>query len=174
MDFISTLKECSKYIAMAYGVPLPLIDNDASTFNNLKEAKEKLYIDTVIPLFNQFLSQLNIWLSKQLNGNYICIDLDDVPALESLRQVKFDRVTKAVDLGIISIDEARIELDFAPRGGVHDQILVNQGKIPLDLVGFTDFSQEEQDTAMALKHGGFSDKEIKQMVISDRDSCSHK
>jgi hypothetical protein len=35
MDYISTMKETAKYVASALGVPLPLIDNDASTFNNL-------------------------------------------------------------------------------------------------------------------------------------------
>jgi HK97 family phage portal protein len=55
MDFSNTMKEMAKYIASAFGVPLPLIDNDASTFNNLEQAKERLYTDTAIPIMSEFM-----------------------------------------------------------------------------------------------------------------------
>ena len=56
MDFLNTSREMAKLVASALGVPLPLIDNDASTFNNMATAREAFYTNTIIPLFREFLS----------------------------------------------------------------------------------------------------------------------
>lgn len=118
MDFLNTMKEVAKLVASAYGVPLPLIDNDASTFNNVEQAKERLYTDTIIPLFNDFLSSFGAWLLPLYGDNLsFKIDMDDIPALESVRQRKYDRAIKAKQAGVLTADEARIEMGYDPVGG---------------------------------------------------------
>lgn len=118
MDFVTTQKEAAKLVASAFGVPLPLIDNDASTFNNLEQAKERFYTDTIIPMFNEFLAQMSKWLlSRYGEGLAFKIDMDDIPALEAVRARTYDRTTKAVAAGIITVDEARKAIGYAPLGG---------------------------------------------------------
>jgi len=174
MDFISTLKETTKYIASTYGVPLPLVDNDSASYNNIEQAKERFYTDTVIPLFNSFLRDLNNWLRKELAGAEFCINMDSIPALEKMRQIKFDRMLSGVEKGVISIDEARQELGYEPIGGVAASLLIPQGKIPLDMAGFDGMTPDEQNTAKQLRRANFTDIEIRQMLEQDRHAaCTH-
>lgn len=117
MDFTTTQKEAAKLIASAFGVPLPLIDNDASTFNNLEQAKERLYTDTVLPLFNSFLSQFGAWfLPNYGQGLSLQVDMDQIGALEGLRTRLYDRMLKGVTAGVLTVDEARIAIGYEPLG----------------------------------------------------------
>jgi HK97 family phage portal protein len=117
MDFINTMKEAAKLIASAYGVPLPLIDNDASTFNNLEQAKERLYTDTVLPLAREFLSQFGNWLLPFYGeGLRFQINEDKIGALEGIRTRLYERMAKAVQAGILTVDEAREALGYDPLG----------------------------------------------------------
>lgn len=116
MDFVTTQKECAKLVASAFGVPLPLIDNDASTFNNLEQAKERLYTDTIIPQFNAFLSSFSPWVTGSPDL-MLAVDMDAIPALESVRAKKYARVAQAVTAGILTVDEAREEIGYQPVGG---------------------------------------------------------
>lgn len=117
MDFTTTQKEAAKLVASAFGVPLPLIDNDASTFNNLEQAKERFYTDTILPMFNEFLSQFGNWLlSRYGEGLQFCVDMDQIVALEAARTRKFERMVRAFGAGMISMDEAREAIGYAPAG----------------------------------------------------------
>lgn len=115
MDFATSMTEAKKLLAGVYGVPLPLIDNDASTFANMEMAKERFYIDTIIPLANEWLEAFGAWLLPAFGDDLtLCIDMDDIPALEAVRNRKFDRVMKALNAGLISMDEARDEIGYEP------------------------------------------------------------
>ena len=117
MDFTTTQKEAAKLIASAFGVPLPLIDNDASTFNNLEQAKERLYTDTVLPLFNSFLSQFGAWLLPAFGqGLAFRVDMDKIGALEGLRTRLYDRMLRGVAAGVLTVDEAREAMGYEPLG----------------------------------------------------------
>jgi HK97 family phage portal protein len=118
MDFMNTQKEMAKLVAAAFGVPMPLIDNDASTFNNYQTAREAFYTDTIIPKFNAFLSSFGSWLLPGYGDNLsFQIDLDQVAALEPMRTRKFDRLLKAVQAGTLTVDEFREAVGYAPLGG---------------------------------------------------------
>jgi len=115
MDYQSTMREMAKLVASAFGVPLPLIDNDASTFNNMEQAKERLYTDTVIPMMEDFLGALSRWLLPRFGeGLTFGLDLDSVPALEAIRQRNFDRAIKAVEAQVLTREEARELIGFDP------------------------------------------------------------
>lgn len=113
MDFMNTQKEAAKLIASAYGVPLPLIDNDASTFNNLEQAKERFYTDTILPMFNEFLSQFGAWLLPLYGeGLKFQVNEDKIGALEGVRTRLFDRMMKAYTAGILTLDEVREAIGY--------------------------------------------------------------
>lgn len=113
MDFMKTMQETAKYVASALGVPLPLVDNDASTFNNLEQAKERLYTDTVIPILKELLSELNNWLMpRYAEGLELRVDMDAIPALEALRERMFNRAVMAYDKGILTLQESRVLMGY--------------------------------------------------------------
>lgn len=115
MDFLNTQKEAAKLIAQAFGIPLPLVDNDASTFNNLEQAKERFYSDTVLPLFREFLSQFGAWLLPFYGeGLSFQVNEDKVSALEGVRTRLFERMLKAVQSGVLTVDEAREAIGYDP------------------------------------------------------------
>jgi len=119
MDFLSTHKESAKLIARAFGVPLPLIDNDAATFNNVREAKLRFYTDTVLPQFNEFLEQLSNWLLPSFGkGLRLGVDMDKIPALEILRDAAYQRAIRAAgNRPLLTQDEARQTLGWPELGG---------------------------------------------------------
>lgn len=124
MDFLNTQKEAAKLIAAAFGVPLPLIDNDASSYNNMETAKERFYTDTVIPLARSILSSFGAWLLPRYGeGLEFEIDLDKIVALEGARARMFDRMVKAVEKGIITVNEAREAIGYKPAKDVSADML---------------------------------------------------
>ena len=117
MDFTNTMKETAKYIASAFGVPLPLIDNDASTFNNLEQAKERLYTDTVIPLMQEFMGALSAWLLPRYGeGLEFKLDMDSISALEGNRERMFNRAVLAFEKGVLTREESRVMMGFPSEG----------------------------------------------------------
>jgi HK97 family phage portal protein len=147
MDFVTTQKEMAKLVASAFGVPLPLIDNDASTFNNLEQAKEKFYIDTVLPIFNEFLRAFGNWLLPVYGeGLEFRVDLDDVAALESVRTRTFDRMVRAAQAKILTVDEARAGIGYPE--------LTPEQRLEIDPVGVAiGQADDEVRTATLLSYG---------------------
>lgn len=131
MDFLNTMGVSAKYVASALGVPLPLIDNDASTFNNLEQAKERLYTDTVIPVMNDTIQALGKWLLPRYGDNLqFKLDIDSIPALEALRERAFDRSIKAYDAGVLTLEESRdlIGYEPSPKGQFKPVTVPQQGE----------------------------------------------
>lgn len=115
MDFATTMDKGAKYIASALGVPLPLVDNDASTFNNLEQAKERLYTDTIIPLVSSIVTSLNSWLVPMFeDGLELRLNMDSIPALEGLRQKRYDRALAGYREGVLTLQEARELMGYEP------------------------------------------------------------
>lgn len=141
MDYINGMKEFAKYVSTAFGVPIPLIDNDAATMNNMEQSKERLWTDTVIPLGKRFLDALNSWLEYFYGPGYeLKIDEDCIQALEGIRQKRFDRTIKAHDGSLLTINEAREQIGFDRYNDPNaDKIFVNAGRMPLEIsdVGYT-------------------------------------
>jgi HK97 family phage portal protein len=118
MDFLNTQKETAKLIAAAFGVPMPLIDNDSAKFDNYQTARESFYTDTIIPEMNAFLSSFGAWILPAYGeGLAFTVDLDQVAALEPMRARKFDRLLKAVAAGTLTVDEFREAVGYKPLGG---------------------------------------------------------
>lgn len=143
MDFMNTQKEMAKLVASAFGVPLPLIDNDSSTFNNLEQAKERFYTDTVIPMFNEFLRAFGNWLMPAYGeGLELRVDMDDIAALEGVRQRTFERMVQAKRSGILTADEARLAIGYAE--------LTPEQRLELDPVGSA-IAQADDEIRSAAK-----------------------
>jgi len=149
MDFLNTQKEAAKMIAQAYGIPLPLVDNDASTFNNLEQSKERFYSDTVLPIFREFLSQFGSWLLPLYGeGLSFRVNEDKVSALEGVRTRLFERMLKAVNAGVLTVDEAREAIGYEPLG---DDLTPEAVKKAVAKVGYGEEAPKHDDGGMLTK-----------------------
>lgn len=163
MDFNTSLDKGTAFIAMAYGVPLPLVLNDASTFNNYKEAKESLYIDTVLPIFTEFLSSFSTWLLPKfgMKNAFFAPDLNSIQALESVRERKRNSISDLVAKGIISPDEARVDLGYDEVGGASAMQFMPASNMPISDNGM-DMMEDEKSL---LLRAGFTEEEIKEIEV---------
>lgn len=120
LDYLNSLKFNRELIAQVYNVPIPLISADNSSYNNIRQARLDIYTDAILPLANNFYSQLSEFLGSRFNslkGISIRVNEDSIIALNQLRQEKYDYMIKAVAGKILSINEARVELGFDPIEG---------------------------------------------------------
>jgi HK97 family phage portal protein len=146
MDFLAAMREAVKYVASAFGVPLPLVDNDAASFNNIEQAKERFWTDTILPLLDEFLQSFGNWLLPQFgNDLHFCYDADSIHALESVRQRKFDRTVKTVDAGLLTINEGREALGYeANSSPVANSLLIQSSRM---MIGDADMSLSDDSPA---------------------------
>lgn len=111
LDFLKGKINASRDIANAFGVPPSLIGlPEASTFNNVKEAKLELYEQIVLPEADVIVTELNHWLLPLFGKGYkLSYDLDQISALSQRRTEKWDRINNA---NFLSDSEKRELLGF--------------------------------------------------------------
>ncbi len=73
-----------KDICNIFNVPVQLLNNtEASTYNNMKEAKKALYQNAVIPELVKLRDELNRWLVPMYGDNlYLDFDFTSIPELQ--------------------------------------------------------------------------------------------
>lgn len=104
-----------RMIFMSLGVSSELM-NDAGnkTYSNYQEARKALYMETAIPLAKRFYATLGRSLASYYRDNpKIVIDTNAIEAIQEDRQNAVQRLTIAVEKGIMTPNEAREELGFA-------------------------------------------------------------
>jgi len=107
MDFLNMKKEAEQQIYKNMGVPIQLVIEAGSTYNNKSEAKLQFYEDTVIPFGKDNLNSLNTWLLPLLDKTgklELRVDEKNIDAL----MIKRDLVNKTInDDPTITINEKR-------------------------------------------------------------------
>lgn len=112
MNTSSTTK--LRQICGLYSVPSFLFgDTERSTFSNLAEAKESMYLECVLPLAYFLLAEFTQLFQKEIKAKGILtIDEGEISALQTLDTELSDKVIKELSAGIITIDEARKLLNY--------------------------------------------------------------
>ena len=86
-------------------------DTASSTFNNMEEARKSAYIKCYLPTANFIVDQFNKWFSDVLNAREkISIDTTTIEAISKIDKVLSDKVTKEVQNGILSPQQALLIL----------------------------------------------------------------
>lgn len=123
MDFDTSIKTHDVKILKALGVPPILLDggNNANISPNLR----LFYLETVMPIVNKFVSAME----RQFG-----YDVEAVTATVSALQPELKDLaayhTTLVNGGVMTPDEARIELRLKPKGGDADDL-----RIPANIAG---------------------------------------
>lgn len=94
-----------KMIANIMGIPLTMIWDSSSTYNNVKEDKLKIYKQVLIPLAKSFADYLNeIFTDNLLEGQEIVIDLSSI---EELKEDAFEVMKSLETISYLTINEKR-------------------------------------------------------------------
>ena len=111
-------------IASVFHVPPQLIgDTTSQTYSNYQEARRALYMEAVFPLMIQFVGGWN----KTIGGappagldSELAVDKDSFEEVALQRAESTDRVTKLFTTGLITQNEARLDLEYdaVPGGDV--------------------------------------------------------
>lgn len=113
LDFIEGKNLSAREIAQAFGVPPILvgIPGDA-TFANYKEARYHLWEDTIVPLIESIVAELNLWLCPFFGKNLkLGYDLDSIPALALRREATWKKISEA---NFLTINEKRQAVGYSP------------------------------------------------------------
>lgn len=115
MQLIETNKADAQDIAKAYGVPLPLVSTDASTFNNMNTAKKMLWENVIIPDVTGFAQGFGEWLlagyEKQTGKQLILhFDTSMVAALQDDLNKLSERLLKEMAHGLWTPNQVRTML----------------------------------------------------------------
>jgi HK97 family phage portal protein len=112
MQLLEADKADLESIARVYGVPLPLVLNDASSYNNIKEARKQCWNETRIPLLNKRRDALNRFILpayKKKYGKDLYFDYD-LMAINDLKEDDLNVVNiieKEIATGIMTPNEGR-------------------------------------------------------------------
>ena len=139
MDWLEGLKYTEEVISQAMGVPVQLISSRGTTYNNLAEMKKKVYIDTAIPLVQDYCEDLTVFFQDDLQENEKI--WYDVSEIEELKENVLDIAEKLSNAlrGKVSLNEFRevlsektnINLKALP-SELGDKVLVTSSDMFLD------------------------------------------
>lgn len=135
MDWIESKGAAAREICLTFKMPPYMLGlKDGSTFNNMAEARMSFYEETVIPMTENVLDELAYYISRLTKQNIeLIIDKDRITALAPRRDSARANAINGVNAGIISIDEAREEIDYKPLKIAQSKVpMVPAGKLPLD------------------------------------------
>lgn len=132
LDWLQGKNVTAREIGRVFRVPSQMLDIEGSqTYANMEQAKLGFWEDAVIPILVKIRDALNQWLVPTFGDDlFLDFNLDDVSALIPRRAERFERNVKAVEAGLLTINEARADLGYEPVDG-GDVILVQASRLPL-------------------------------------------
>ena len=117
LQFPELTKQQEARILMVLGVPPMLVDarlgNEASTYNNVTEARTRFWEDTINPLFNKLDDHITAFLLPEYPDSattYCSFDTSQVPAFRSIRQTEFNNTITLLGQGLITKQQAQLKL----------------------------------------------------------------
>ena len=113
LDFIAGKSVSAREICQAFGVPPMLagISGDA-TFANYREARFHLWEDTILPLLDHLVAELNLWLAPMFGPDLrLGYDQDSIAALSPKREAAWAKICAA---DFLTINEKRQAVGYSP------------------------------------------------------------
>lgn len=150
LDWTEGLIISHKMIANIMGVPLTMVWDTASTYNNVKEDKVKLYKQTLIPIAKKVAEFFNEIFADNLQENQeIILDLSSV---EELKDEMFQSLQSLENVTYLTINEKRAIA--SEKTGINiseynhenaDKIFINTMSIPLNEINSNEEPIDESD-----------------------------
>ena len=153
LNLIEQYNATIKDLCNIYSVPVQLLNNtDHQSYNNQKEAKKSLYVNSIIPQLIKIREELNRWLTPAYGNNlYIDFDFTVIPEL----QEEMDKVvTQMSNSWWLTPNEKRTAMSY---GVDEEQAAMDDYYIPANLLplandmGVEEPKQLHDDVSIALR-----------------------
>ena len=105
-----------KDIARFFGIPQQLLTGESGAYNSLSQAQQEFLIRTVQPYITMLEQELTAKLHEKIN-------LNENEMLRLTTAERAEYINKLLTNGVISINEARAELDLEPIAGGDKHII---------------------------------------------------
>jgi HK97 family phage portal protein len=120
MDFAGLKKDAMTAIYNCLKIPLAMISQDSSTFNNLESSRYNFYDNTIIPLVQIIYSHLtNNVLKRYPNSENLELAFDPA-SIESLANRQSQESLQLSQSGVLTVNEIRSKLGYEPILGGDD------------------------------------------------------
>jgi len=149
MDFVNLTKSITNTIYSSLRIPLPLINAEFSTYDNLATSKVNFYDNAVLPLLKRLLEELTAFLMFRFKSDAL-ISSFDPESIEPLEGRRIEKAAKLQAAGILTTNELRNIIGYEPVVG-GDTILIDFNKTPLQ--DSLDSSNSDQLKALLSKNG---------------------
>ena len=128
MDYNKTDESAARKTAIAFGYPAVLLGfAEGATFANMKEGKEFLMLNTVLPHLKLILCDLSLMLGLK---EVIEPNVESIPALADVIRKRRESAREDKVAGIISVEEAREEGGYPEE--VNGALTVDPRLIPIE------------------------------------------
>lgn len=137
MEFKDLQEQMFSRISIQYGIPLPMITNSASTFNNLETSQLQLWDNALSPLCKYLYAELTqLLMPRYENSSELELRFNekDIPALRG-RLIETTR--KQAEIQINSIDELRNETGYESLEEGGEVVLRPSTQVPIGSDGDT-------------------------------------
>ncbi len=118
MEYIQSLRWSLEDVARVYGVPKAILgDIERITFSNYETARRVFWEDSIMPQLVFYQEALRARLLVNFDDGHDLLAEFDLTAIEALREAENDKAKRRrmhVDSGIMTINEARLELGLPP------------------------------------------------------------
>lgn len=151
MDWSNLDQIAATAIYVTYKIPLPMVSNDASTFNNMENAVYHLYDQAVIPCWTAVVSGLARILLPRFGLDpkewFITYDPETIPALRSRTM---EELKTRQTLGIETINELRAQLPGREPIEGGDTLYQAGNLVPVGADLYTDDNYKSSDSLLAF------------------------
>ena len=82
LGILESSKDARKVLAMVFEIPLPLIDDSASTYDNYRQALKDFFLNTIIPIKEAYCELHNDGLNCAKDGLKFVVDYDKIKQIQ--------------------------------------------------------------------------------------------
>jgi len=145
LDWLESFIHSTRNIGVAYGVAPELMgDSAAKTFANVKEARQAMYTEKLLPWMDKIEQKVNIWFNNKTGfgatrtrkgtNAYLGYDKNDIEALKENIDISSARARADFQAGLCTFNEARIVSGYEKVPG-GDVVKWQAAYVPLKEVG---------------------------------------
>lgn len=151
MDYAELDSVARQVLFLRYKIPLPLVDNSASTDNNMEHAVYHLYDRAVLPLADVLLEGLGRFLLPRygLDPTRVCLTYNP-ESIDALVARRVDMLLKRRDLGVETTNELRSQLPNREPIEGGDTLYQPATLVPIGTDMFTDDNLDTETVARRL------------------------
>ena len=119
-DIMNALKDINNTIVQSFGIPTYLFGDYTGYVNDaaIVTASRLFFEIQLKPIFNSLGHQMTKYFREtlKLKNAIITFNFDDIEILQDNLTMKIDNASKLYKLGLLSINEARVECELEPLG----------------------------------------------------------